>query len=792
MASLSCVAEQTQFLIGLKRAQVDRLPWAVSKVTRDGIFTYGNKKLCAIFGVKTIESRNITDFFRGDALTKVSDHLQSRFTAYVADEYSVLLTRPDGVDVPVLISGIPELNEEGKPTAVIAFVRNLLALDVSQNMHGAIENFLDSHELLDRVAKETQRIVSFDMFGVTLYSEDGEHARSLYIYPEGEIQSTSRWYPMTEFAKKFVAANKVQNEPDLEEFFRRPEWAPYRNDPGVAQMLNMGLRSSLSIRIMSGGRVVATLGFSRKKENGAFRKDEEQQVLSLPLESVVRMVLHREQEREMEFSLTLMRQISACTNPEEIPRLLTAKIAEQYHFGNVSIFEVDESEGKLRLLEQHAETESAHLPEGYHQGIDEGVIGHVRKTRVALNIADVTDPKYKHIYKPTCAKTRAELCIPIPLGQRIRFLLNLEDPRKNAFAQEEQRALENIVRETALVLELRWKTQVFSELLQHSNDAIIQTDVPGIIRETNPATEEFLGYKAEEMAGMPLQKFFRNKEKAGQEVQQASVVRNTEYTLQHKDGSAVPMLISCTSLPQQFGMKLYICNDLSNRKRMETMEVLRHMYNEIATQIKTPLSLAFTWLDKLQKIETAAEATEILTKTIKQLKKVDLTYDRLLLYERHHAIAPQEKVVFEIRNLIREIQLDMPDSEAAHLIVTSHGQAAPVRADLHQIWFCFASMIGYLVRFVPASGKVSVDISSHDGRVLTVIRGFAPQVTGGAVADYAKVRWAIHAITEMALGENVIKKFVERNHNGAFREQLDADGLTEYTVELPGIAEGAR
>jgi signal transduction histidine kinase len=209
------------------------------------------------------------------------------------------------------------------------------------------------------------------------------------------------------------------------------------------------------------------------------------------------------------------------------------------------------------------------------------------------------------------------------------------------------------------------------------------------------------------------------------------------------------------------------------------------MYNEIASQIKTPLSLAFTWLAKLQKVESRPEAADILAKTVKQLNKVDLSYDRLLFYERHKTIAPLERSVFEIPVLLAKIKQEMPDAESAQIEVMTRPDVPLVRADLFQIWFCVESLLAYLVRFVPEGGKISVDISAQSEGVALIISGYAPRVTGGAIKDYAKTRWAIHAITEMALGEEMIRSFIERNHAGTFRKRRHDGDLMEYSIELP-------
>jgi PAS domain S-box-containing protein len=367
----------------------------------------------------------------------------------------------------------------------------------------------------------------------------------------------------------------------------------------------------------------------------------------------------------------------------------------------------------------------------------------------------------------------------------VYWILNIEDSKRNAFAKEEQEALESVLREVAVVLDLVSKNQVFTELLKHSKDAVIQTDLQGVIVQTNPAAEELLGYKDVEMKGRPFISFFLDGNQA-RRVEESEYVPNDEVHLRHRGGSEVSLLLSGTSLPKEIGLKIYVCNDLSTRKRMETLEILRHMYNEIASQIKTPLSLVFTWLDKLRDSESRPEVAHILAKTVKQLNKVDLCYDRLLFYERHKSIAPLEKRVFEIPVLIEEIKQQLPDSEAIRIEVASGADVPLVRADLFQVWFCLESVLAYLLRFVPDSGKISVGVFARNGSAAVDIRGYAPPVTGGEIKDYASARWAIHAITEMALGEDIIKGFIERNHGGRFRGRRMGGNVMEYVIELPG------
>jgi PAS domain S-box-containing protein len=558
----------------------------------------------------------------------------------------------------------------------------------------------------------------------------------------------------------------------------------------MQQALEEGFRAFVSFPVIVGNHVIATVAFTRKEDKGPFSRHDGERLGRLPLDAAVNMALHHQKVGELKFALELIRQIASVSeSSERIANVLIEEIAKHYEWENAFIFRPDELEGSLRLVKQVAQKESDRLSADYHHPIDKGVTGHVYHTREALSVNDVKDPTFKDMYIPACPETQSELCIPIIVSQRVYWLLNLESSKKNAFAKEERKALEDILQEVVLVLEVTSQTQIFSELLKLSKDAVIQTDFKGIIKQTNPATEELLGYSEAEMKGTPFDRYFKDKDQA-RRVEEAKYVPNDEVRLLRKDGAEVIMLLSGTSLPREISLKVYVCSDLSIRKRIETLEILRHMYNEIASQIKTPLSLAFTWLAKLQQIESQPEAAQILAKTVKQLNKVDLSYDRLLFYERHKTIFPVEKSVFEIPFLLEKVKQDMPDSEAKKIKVTTQPGVPLVRADLSQLWFCVESVLAYLLRFVPESGKISVNISARTGGVALVIGGYAPSVKGGAITDYAEERWAIRAITEMALGEEIIKSFVEENHSGRFLQQRRDGDRMEYVIELPGLSLG--
>jgi PAS domain S-box-containing protein len=223
MQNQQAPAQESEFLIGLKREQLEGLPWAITKVNRQGVFTYGNRAMCELVGGADIEGKTLADVFRGTDLAVVREHFESRFSRRAADEYEVGAVRlSDGVRIPVRCTAVPDVNDRGEVVGTIAIVRDLLGEDVSGAVHHAAETLRDSRQILQAVARECERIVPFDIFGVTRYSEDEEHSRILYLYPEAQLDvrwRSVRWREMSDYDKKIKELKQPINVTDFEELF---------------------------------------------------------------------------------------------------------------------------------------------------------------------------------------------------------------------------------------------------------------------------------------------------------------------------------------------------------------------------------------------------------------------------------------------------------------------------------------------------------------------------------------------------------------------------------------------
>src|SRR5208337_3690197 len=144
-----------------------------------------------------------------------------------------------------------------------------------------------------------------------------------------------------------------------------------------------GYQSTLSLPVVSGDRVVAAVTFSRKLSRGAFTPEDEPRLSRIPISAALRMVLHYEEVKDLEFALGLVTKIaSGPQSPDFIAQTLTKEMATHYEWPSVIIFRPDEQDRQFALVSQ----EPFRLPADWRHPIDKGVTGHVFRTREPLNV----------------------------------------------------------------------------------------------------------------------------------------------------------------------------------------------------------------------------------------------------------------------------------------------------------------------------------------------------------------------------------------------------------------------
>jgi PAS domain S-box-containing protein len=768
----SLETEKERILVGRTELEVlDQSPVGLIKINREGEITYANLKMLEIIDAGSYQGKTLKDIFDEANLAKVEQRLKRRWRGK-NDEYEAFMTRSDGHLVPVMISAVPERTLKGKVCGSVALVRSLEVEHYIDKIHEEIENESDYKKMLHAVARITAEIIPFDLFSVVIFSAAGQHVRQLFSYsPEGgETQYAVRWWEVPkEIIKEMQKQQVVTRVSDLQEYFSKEVWKKFKHRHVISDFLAAGYHSRLLFMVIRAGRIVGAVGLYSKSEK-PFSLKHETILRSLPLDKAVIMACSLEEKKTIEFRLDLMKKISmACEKIQDVGQLIVDSIADQSSLDIVYLFMVDDSRRLFRLMCQAG---SKKLPDGYTQSLNEGVLSLVYEKNKNLEIGENHDlyiPNVrenraaKRVFKPIYTDTVSKICLPIRTKEAF-WILNIEDPLENAFSQEEFEALKLVRDEIGSFLSRSWLFHSLENTQDSTSDAIISTDSRGDIKQVNPASCHLLGYAKEDLTGTNLKKYFKDPETSKEALSEGDFP-NREVVWQKRDGSDLRILLSGVQLPQFFGRQIFIAKDLSLQKKLEKLEYLGKVSIELAMQIRTPLSLMFSWLNRLKAQAADPSAAEILDKTLRQLKKVELTFDRLafLGYEGPTGLIPYTAMSLDAQEIIRRLEEDLPQTELERIDFQVQENLPLFQGSLAQLAFCLETMISYLLRFLPENEKVKVAFSRRKHHLVVDVRGVFPEESLKGPSG----------VMDIALGTNIMRQFIETDHKGRFCHRFD-------------------
>jgi GAF domain-containing protein len=83
------------------------------------------------------------------------------------------------------------------------------------------------------------------------------------------------------------------------------------------------------------------------------------------------------------------------------------------------------------------------------QKLSEGIVGLAARTRASVLVSDVTDERWRSIYRRLVPDTRSELAVPLTDETGVLGVLNVEHPEAGKFTEEDQALLESLAGQAA-------------------------------------------------------------------------------------------------------------------------------------------------------------------------------------------------------------------------------------------------------------------------------------------------------------------------------------------------------
>jgi PAS domain S-box-containing protein len=266
----------------------------------------------------------------------------------------------------------------------------------------------------------------------------------------------------------------------------------------------------------------------------------------------------------------------------------------------------------LRLLEgDNLQIKASHgLPDRIKQEMNlflgEGIAGHVAKTGSPLLIDDVS--QMPDNLRVPVIETTSVLCVPLKIGERTIGTLGLYDKKDefgittftqkdmdtlNTFASASSIAIENArlyrdeVNREKKILSLYWEViqtkDYLESIIEHSADAIITSDINGMITSWNKSAEIIYGFSEDEALGrflpmVPSHLIEKEKKFISQLIQKETIT-NIETERQKKEGDLIEVSLTLSPVIDSSGNVSGICGisrDISEKKRVEKELVRRN------------------------------------------------------------------------------------------------------------------------------------------------------------------------------------------------------------------------
>jgi PAS domain-containing protein len=775
------------YCVGL--SALDDFDMAVARFDRAGVLTYQNPAAARLFGVRMDEHVDVSMLIPDpEELQRVLSEIRSR----AEGKSSVYRTAfrpphlpPAQPDIPISVYAFPDLAENGHILGSIILVRDLREETAREKIHEVIETSAGDEELFSRLAAHLRPLLEFEELRVVTISKSGQHLRQVYSSNRAAQPYTFRWWPMPPFIREtlhertaeVIEVTAMLADPNYQELLQR--------DAATRDFFQSGVRQVLSLPIYDENRIVAFFSLDSHAP-GRYAGESVRLLERLPVSQAVLSALHREQRERQGMVLELIRDIGALsTDVHGAAEVLVSRLVEDFGWDHVAIYQHEPTSNEHRLVFQANLPGTPLLPERHvvtapaEGAADAGPPGAIVEATATNRIVNVAGTRMRGPFsgQPGFDGTGSELAIPIS-GRKVRWVLNIESSFTNAFAAEEIELLEVLASEACLALHRSALFELQKALLASINDAVIETAIDGRIRWSNRAAKDLLGVEAEPAQPTWIAELLDPSVR--QSLADAEQFYHREANMLALSGERVPVLLSCTTLPDHLSGRVYVASDFRFQKEVQRLSELKEVFRLAAMEGRIPLALASVWLRELG--QALPEQQDCIDKVTAELGRADLPLERLFRLfssETTPVAAPRADLNQAVQVTLAELPRTMVDTIA----LAAPPAPAPVAVTFDTLQFCVESMISFGLRTRPQSRMLQVQSTCSDKAAVFRVSGdWQPDMTSSRQAGPSE-QWRRKSLTDLTLGESVISRIIEKA-GGQCRFDLEQDLNLEFRLPL--------
>jgi PAS domain S-box-containing protein len=445
------------------------------------------------------------------------------------------------------------------------------------------------------------------------------------------------------------------------------------------------------------------------------------------------------------------------------------------------------------------------------------------------------DVTLEESYVASVPTTRSELIVPLKTHEKIIGVLDLQSADVDHFSRSDRRVLSAFAERAAAAIEimqlvveinqyaaqleqrvaerteeLQRAKQRAETILNNSSDAILMTDVRGMIRQTNPRFDSQFGYGVDELFGGDLSAVFTQESlsalmEAVADVSNGTQYRRLEAVAQRRDGSTLPVDVALSGFSDE-EHKSVVCSlrDISEQKKLEQelreafqkqkelTELKTRFVSMVSHEYRTPLAAIMTSSSilkdysermtperRVSHLETIQTQVQHLTELLDEVLQINKAETIQIEFRR-------EKVDFVAfcRDVVRNVQQISP---ARQIDFTVSGDPLEVGIDTKLARQIIGNLLSNALKYSPEEKPVRLAMNFEPEQVVLKVRdegiGIPPEDQEQLFQVYHRAR-NVGSIQGTGLGLVIIKQAIDA-HGGSISVESTLGQGTTFTVALP-------